>query len=166
MYLVELCPGREELYKSADELTAAIRRGEVDSHSRIFHRATAKWVPITVHPQFKANAPAASARAARAAAPRSEPLPPPPRRAWTFLPEPRGRGAAPPPEESDARAVAAGVTTADAGAVEAGESDQDQGHAPIFRARRTAHGSAWLRFLTLSVAVFAFGVGCLLLINR
>jgi hypothetical protein len=54
MYLVELRPGREELYRTGDELAAAIRNGDVDIHSRIYHRATSKWISITLHPQFKA----------------------------------------------------------------------------------------------------------------
>jgi len=75
MYLVELRPGKEELYRSVDELAAAIRCGDVDVHSRIFHRATSKWISITLHPQFKAIA----------AAKENEPLPPMPRKQWTFL---------------------------------------------------------------------------------
>jgi hypothetical protein len=54
MYLVELRPGKEELYRSSDELALAIRKGDVDSRSRVYHRATAKWISITLHPQYKA----------------------------------------------------------------------------------------------------------------
>jgi hypothetical protein len=54
MYLVELKPGKEELYRTGDELALAIRDGDVDSRSRIYHRATAKWISITLHPQYKA----------------------------------------------------------------------------------------------------------------
>jgi hypothetical protein len=54
MYLVELRPGKEELYRSSDELALAIRNGEVDAGSRVYHRATAKWISITLHPQYKA----------------------------------------------------------------------------------------------------------------
>jgi len=75
MYLVELRPGKEELYRSGDELAAAIRRGDVDVHSRIYHRATSKWISVTLHPQFKAIV------AERAA----EPLPPLERTNWTYL---------------------------------------------------------------------------------
>ena len=51
---VELRPGKEELYRSGDDLAAAIRSGDVDGHSRIYHRATSKWISITLHPQYKA----------------------------------------------------------------------------------------------------------------
>jgi len=54
MYLVVLRPGKEELYRTGDELAAAIRSGDVDGHSRIYHRATSKWISITLHPQYKA----------------------------------------------------------------------------------------------------------------
>lgn len=54
MYLVELRPGKEELYRTGDDLTAAILSGEVDGHSRIYHRSTSKWISITLHPQYKA----------------------------------------------------------------------------------------------------------------
>ena len=54
MYLVELKPGKEELYRSSDDLAIAIRNGEVDARSRIYHRVTAKWISITLHPQYKA----------------------------------------------------------------------------------------------------------------
>jgi hypothetical protein len=54
MYLVELRPGKEELYRTGDDLAAAIRNGEVDGHSRIYHRSTSKWISITLHPQYKA----------------------------------------------------------------------------------------------------------------
>ena len=75
MYLVELRPGKEELYRSGDELAAAIRRGDVDVHSRIYHRATSKWISVTLHPQFKAIV------AQKAA----EPLPALERNSWTYL---------------------------------------------------------------------------------
>ena len=76
MYLVELRPGKEELYRSGDELAAAIRSGDVDMHSRIYHRATSKWISVTLHPQYKAIV------AERPAAP---PMPPLERSNWTFF---------------------------------------------------------------------------------
>ena len=74
MYLVELRPGKEELYRTGDELAAAIRSGDVDVHSRIYHRATSKWISITLHPQFKAITTA-----------HAEQLPPLERANWTFF---------------------------------------------------------------------------------
>src|SRR4051812_531246 len=77
MYLVELRPGKEELYRTGDELAAAIRSGDVDIQSRIYHRATSKWISITMHPQYKAIA------AQRQ--PEPAPLPPLERTSWTFF---------------------------------------------------------------------------------
>lgn len=76
MFLVEVRPGREVVYQSAEELGAAIGRREIDAHARIYHRATATWLSITLHPQYKA----------KAAAWLDEPLPPLARSNWTFLP--------------------------------------------------------------------------------
>lgn len=75
MYLVELRPGKEELYRSSDELALAIRNGDVDARSRVYHRATAKWISITLHPQYKAIV----------AASKEEPLVRPARRGWGIL---------------------------------------------------------------------------------
>ncbi len=74
MYLVELRPGKEELYRTGDDLAAAIRRGDVDVHSRIYHRATSKWISITLHPHYKAIA-----SMKPSAAPQT------PDRSWTYL---------------------------------------------------------------------------------
>ena len=74
MYLVELKPGKEELYRSSDDLAIAIREGHVDARSRIYHRATAKWISITLHPQYKAIVTGKEGEAA------------PPRKAWGLLP--------------------------------------------------------------------------------
>jgi hypothetical protein len=76
MYLVELKLGREELYRTGDELAIAIRDGDVDARSRIYHRATAKWISITLHPQYKAIV----------AGQTDEQLSRPARKAWGLLP--------------------------------------------------------------------------------
>ena len=72
MYLVELRPGKEELYRTGDDLAAAIRSGEVDGHSRIYHRSTSKWISITLHPQYKAIV-------------AEKPAQPADRNSWTYL---------------------------------------------------------------------------------
>src|SRR6476646_10320293 len=76
MYLVELRPGKEELYRTTEDLAAAIRKGDVDVHSRIYHRATSKWISVALHPQYKAIV------SERSAPP---PLPPLERSNWTFF---------------------------------------------------------------------------------
>jgi len=76
MYLVELRPGKEALYRTEDELALAIRDGDVDARSRIYHRATAKWISITLHPQYKAIVAGQS----------DEPMARPARKAWGLFP--------------------------------------------------------------------------------
>ena len=80
MYLVELRPGKEELYRTGDELAAAIRNGDVDTHSRIYHRATSKWISVTLHPQYKAII--------SEVRPSDPALPPLERQTWTFFNDP------------------------------------------------------------------------------
>jgi hypothetical protein len=75
MFLVEIEPGREELYHSVNALATAIQSGVVGPRSRIFHRSSSSWVSITVHPEFR------KAAAAR----ESAPLPPLARTRWTFF---------------------------------------------------------------------------------
>lgn len=53
MFLVEPAEGRRCSYRSAGALGDAIRRGEVGPQARIFHRTTQRWLPITVHPEYR-----------------------------------------------------------------------------------------------------------------
>jgi hypothetical protein len=53
MYRIELSPGDETAFRSIEELAVAIRRGVVTTHSRIWHNASGKWLPIQFHPHFK-----------------------------------------------------------------------------------------------------------------
>jgi len=76
MYLVELKPGKETLYRTGDDLALAIRDGDVDARSRIYHRATAKWISITLHPQYKAIVAGQS----------EGPIAPPARKSWGLFP--------------------------------------------------------------------------------
>ncbi|HEY7504292.1 MAG TPA: hypothetical protein VH700_09355 [Gemmatimonadales bacterium] len=75
MYLVEIETGREQLYQTPEALAAAICGGVIKPNSRIFHRTSSSWISITFHPEYR------KAMAARAA----EPLPPLPRKQWTFF---------------------------------------------------------------------------------
>jgi hypothetical protein len=52
-FLVEIRPGRELLYRTTWALREAMRSGEITPDSRIFHRATDQWVPITEHPEYR-----------------------------------------------------------------------------------------------------------------
>lgn len=52
-YFVEVTPGRELLYRTPLALRVAIRSGEITADSRIFHRATSRWISITKHPEYR-----------------------------------------------------------------------------------------------------------------
>ncbi len=79
MYLVELRPGKEELYRTGEDFAAAIRVEDVDAHSRIYHRATSKWISVTLHPHYKAIA-AERESAAAASQPSAES-----QESWSFF---------------------------------------------------------------------------------
>ncbi len=90
MFVVEQGSGKDQVYASARELAAAIRRGELGAEARIYHRATAQWLPITVHPEYRR----VTAERDRIASLQLRD------RHWTFLPNggPReGPGSAPAP---------------------------------------------------------------------
>jgi hypothetical protein len=75
MILVALDIGSQRLFGSVGELSMAIRTGAVGPSSRIFHRVTAQWLPITTHPELRKNAADRS----------NTPLPPLARTRWTFF---------------------------------------------------------------------------------
>ena len=52
-FLVEIRPGRELLYRTTWALREAMRSGEITPDSRVFHRATGQWIPITEHPEYR-----------------------------------------------------------------------------------------------------------------
>lgn len=83
MYLVELGSGKDTVYSSARELTAAIRRGDLDPQARIYHRAADQWLPITVHPEFRRLTAEQDSWSAQQLA----------RRQWTFLRDAAAQGA-------------------------------------------------------------------------
>ena len=76
MFLVEPEPGQRCHYSTARALGQAIRRGQLGPQARIFHQASDRWLPITVHPEYrKAESEWDESSARRLRAQR-----------WTFLP--------------------------------------------------------------------------------
>ncbi len=53
MFLVQLTSGSEQVYPTRADFVAAIRNGQIDAGSLIFHRATARWISITEHPEHR-----------------------------------------------------------------------------------------------------------------
>lgn len=52
-FLVEVTPGREQLYPTSWAFRAAMRSGEITPESRILHRLSSQWLPITEHPEYR-----------------------------------------------------------------------------------------------------------------
>lgn len=85
MYRIELRIGEEAIYKTFDEFARAVQTGVINSHARVWHGASEKWLPISFHPHFKraqtaqlapVSAPTPPAQS-QAAAPAPQPAPAP-----------------------------------------------------------------------------------------
>ena len=53
MYRIRLASGQEQVYRSIQELTAGVQRGEVNAEAEIFHQRTERWLSIQSHPHYK-----------------------------------------------------------------------------------------------------------------
>ncbi len=56
MYRIKLGSGEEAVFRSAEELAIAVRTGVVSPMSEVFHNAGNRWLPIHVHPDYRAVA--------------------------------------------------------------------------------------------------------------
>jgi hypothetical protein len=56
MYRIRLANGEEAAYKSAGELALAVRMGVVSPDAEVFHNAAHRWLPIELHPDYRAAA--------------------------------------------------------------------------------------------------------------
>ena len=54
MYRIRLTSGEEAVYRTADELALAVRSGVLSPKSQVFHKAADRWLPIEVHPDYRA----------------------------------------------------------------------------------------------------------------
>lgn len=53
MYRIRLSSGQEQVYRSIQELTAGVQRGEVTSEAEIYHQRTERWLSIESHPHYR-----------------------------------------------------------------------------------------------------------------
>jgi hypothetical protein len=53
MYRIRLATGQEQTYRSIQELTAGVQRGEVTAEAEIHHQRTDRWLPIESHPHYR-----------------------------------------------------------------------------------------------------------------
>jgi hypothetical protein len=74
MYRIELSPGEETVFRTIEELAVAVRRGVVTPRARIYHNASSRWLPIQIHPHYKAAVSMPLTQAALVAGPTHKPL--------------------------------------------------------------------------------------------
>lgn len=54
MYRIRLASGEESVYRTAAELAQAVSSGTVSETAEVFHKSAGKWLPINVHPDYRA----------------------------------------------------------------------------------------------------------------
>ncbi|MDZ4862229.1 MAG: hypothetical protein SGJ01_02190 [Gemmatimonadota bacterium] len=54
MYRIRLANGEEAVFRSAKELTTAVASGVVSPTAEVFHNSGSRWLPINLHPDYKA----------------------------------------------------------------------------------------------------------------
>lgn len=54
MYRIRLPSGEEAVFRTVDELTLAVRSGVLSPRSEVFHKAADRWLPIELHPDYRA----------------------------------------------------------------------------------------------------------------
>ena len=54
MYRIRLESGEEAVYRSAEELALAVSSGVVSPTAEVFHNAASRWLPINIHPDYRA----------------------------------------------------------------------------------------------------------------
>ncbi len=56
MYRIRLATGEEAAFRTVEELALAVRSGVVSPKAEVFHNAANRWLPVEVHPDYKAAA--------------------------------------------------------------------------------------------------------------
>jgi len=54
MYRIRLASGEEAVYRTAEELAQAVGSGVVSPTAEVFHNSAGRWLPINVHPDYRA----------------------------------------------------------------------------------------------------------------
>lgn len=54
MYRIRLQSGEEAVYKTVEELAAAVTSGMISPTAEVFHKAGNRWLPINTHPDYRA----------------------------------------------------------------------------------------------------------------
>ncbi len=54
MYRIRLASGEEAVYRTAEELAQAVTSGVVSATAEVFHKSADRWLPINLHPDYRA----------------------------------------------------------------------------------------------------------------
>lgn len=54
MYRIRLASGEEAVYRTAEELAQAVTSGVVSANAEVFHKSADRWLPINLHPDYRA----------------------------------------------------------------------------------------------------------------
>lgn len=54
MYRIRLHSGEQAVFKTVEELAAAVSSGVVSPTAEVFHKAANRWLPINTHPDYRA----------------------------------------------------------------------------------------------------------------
>lgn len=54
MYRIRLATGEEAVYRTVQELAAAVASGMVSPDAEVYHKAANRWLPINTHPDYRA----------------------------------------------------------------------------------------------------------------
>jgi hypothetical protein len=54
MYRIRLATGEEAVYRTVQELAAAVASGMVSPNAEVYHKAANRWLPINTHPDYRA----------------------------------------------------------------------------------------------------------------
>ncbi len=76
MYRIRLASGEEAVYRTAEELAKAVSSGVVSDTAEIFHKSAERWLPIKLHPDYRAVV--TGKRSALPSPPAPAPAPAPP----------------------------------------------------------------------------------------
>lgn len=56
MYRIRLTTGEEAVFRTVEELALAVRSGVVSPKAEVFHKSANRWLPVELHPDYRAVA--------------------------------------------------------------------------------------------------------------
>lgn len=101
MYRIRLASGEEAVYRTAEELAQAVTSGVVSADADVFHKSADRWLPISLHPDYRAvvtgKRPAVTTQPVAVSGPRPKLQSPEKQALPEVAPPPAAMAPAPPP---------------------------------------------------------------------